>query len=178
MIRFCLVPTYMLITTLKLTNNFLVYILPGMFSTFNFLLMLTYFKQIPNTYEEAARIDGASDLTILFKIMLPLSAPIIATIALFVAVGQWNSWFDALLYVTRQKLFPIQMVLQNILKSTQGEAIMQQAKYGMTSRKDVTITSESIKMATLCFAIFPIVIVYPFLQKYFVKGIMIGGIKG
>lgn len=172
-----LLPNYMLVRNLHLMNNFWVYIFPAAFSTFNFLLMVNFFMQIPETYEEAAKIDGASDLTVFYRIIIPLSAPIIATVALFIAVYQWNSWFDSLLYITRTSLYSLQTILQNIIKSNQASEFLNMAQYGMTVKKVVNVTPDSIRMATLCFTIIPIMLVYPFLQKYFVKGIMIGGIK-
>lgn len=168
----------MLIRTLGLMNNLLVYILPGLFNAFHLLILTTYFKHLPQDYEEAAKIDGASDLTVFFRIVLPLSAPIIATVALFSAVGHWNSWFDALLYVTRSRLLPLQMVLQMIIRGAQTVQLMTRAQYGMAEAKSASFTVESVRAATICFAVIPILCVYPFLQQYFVKGIMIGGLKG
>ena len=171
-----LLPNYILIKNLHLMNNFLVYILPGMFNTFNFLVMMTYFRQLPESIEESAKIDGASDFHIFTRIVIPVSTPIIATILLFVAVGQWNSWFDAILYVNKAKLQPVQAVLQNIISGSQE--LLQNAQWGTKRASAVTYTTQSITMATLCFTVFPILLVYPFLQKYFVKGIMIGSVKG
>lgn len=173
-----LLPGYILITKLGLMNSFWVYIFPGMFSTFNFLVMMTYFRQLPESIEESARIDGANDFQIFTRIVIPVSTPIIATIALLVAVGHWNSWFDAVLYVNTAKLQPVQAVLQQIIQGTQTTTLLRNAQYGTTSANTNTFTTQSITMATLCFTVFPILFVYPFLQKYFVKGIMIGGVKG
>lgn len=173
-----LLPSYILINSLHLRNNFLVYILPGMFSTFNFLIMVTYFRSLPDSFEESAIIDGASYLKVFFKIILPLSAPIIATITLFAAVSHWNSYFDTLIYVSNLKLYTLQPILYSIIREAQASAILEQAKYGMSGERKTTVTSESIRMATMCFTIIPILCVYPFLQKYFIKGVMIGGIKG
>lgn len=173
-----LLPSYILIRNLGLMNNLLVYILPGLFSTFNFLILLTNFKQIPPSYEESAKMDGASDFMVFFTIMIPLSGPIIATTALFCAVAHWNSWLDAMLYMTNTKLYTMQPVLQTIIKDQAATLLMDRARYGLRQESEVTFTLDSIKMATLFFTIVPMLFMYPFLQKYFVKGVMIGGIKG
>ena len=169
-----LLPFYVLIIKINLDNNFLVYILPGAFSVFNMLVMKVYFEQLPASLEEAARIDGAGELTVLTKIILPSSMPVIATIAMFVAVDQWNAWFDALLFITNQKLLPLQTLLYKIIIESQATNLEQIMRF---TQNDKSITPEAIKMATIMVSSVPIILVYPFLQKYFVKGIMIGAIK-
>jgi putative aldouronate transport system permease protein len=174
-----LIPNYVNIVRLGLMNNLLVYILPGLFSGMNFLLIMSYMNQLDSSYEESAYIDGASSLRIFASIIIPLSKPILATIALFIAVGQWNAWFDALLYINKSNYLPLQFVLQNIIKQNSFEYLAQKAKGGDTSMLlKYDFTAESISMATMVFTIIPVLCVYPFLQKYFVKGITLGGLKG
>lgn len=180
-----LIPTYFLIKALHLTNNFWVYVVPNLVGIWNMLLMKTYFQGIPISLEESARIDGANYLTIFFKIILPISTPIIATIALFIGVGQWNSWFDAYIYVSKESLKPMQNILLSIISQARyAEQLAQTAgNVGGTLNvgaigKGSAVNVRSITMATMFVTIIPIIMVYPFLQRYFVKGIMIGSIKG
>lgn len=180
-----LIPTYFLIKNLHLTNNFWVYVIPNLVGIWNMLLMKTYFQGIPISLEESARIDGANYLTIFFKIILPISTPIIATIALFIGVGQWNSWFDAYIYVSKESLKPMQNILLSIISQAKyAEQLAQTAgsaggslNVGAIGRGKA-VNVRSITMATMFVTIIPIIMVYPFLQRYFVKGIMIGSIKG
>lgn len=174
-----LIPYYLVIKSLRLTNNFLVYIIPNLISVWNTIIMMTYFKTLPTAVEESAKIDGAGTYGILFRIVFPISTPIIATIALFNGVFQWNSWFDAAIYVTDQRLKPVQSILISIIDSSRfneelAKAGMDPSRLG-SMRK---INSRSITMATMIVTIVPIIMVYPFLQKYFIKGVMIGSIKG
>ena len=179
-----LIPSYFLIRSLGLINSFWVYVIPGFVGIWNMLLMKTYFQGIPISLEESARIDGANYITIFFKIILPVSTPIIATIALFIGVGQWNSWFDAYIYITKANLKPMQSVLLSIISEARfAEALAATAGTaagGINSNigKGVNVNVRSITMATMFVTILPIIMVYPFLQRYFVKGIMIGSIKG
>ena len=168
-----LIPTFVLISKLHLFNNLLVYIIPYGFGVFNMLLMRTYFETIPSSLEESAKLDGASDLKVLIKIMLPLSMPIISVIGIYVGVWQWNQWFDALLYMTKTHLKPLQSVLQRLL--TEALATVMEAQSGRVSQR--TISPTSIQMATLMVTTIPIVCIYPFFQKYFIKGVMIGAVK-
>lgn len=171
-----LLPQYILIYNLGLINNFWVYIFPMCFSPFFMFLMKVYLETIPISLEESARLDGAGDGIIAFKIYLPLSKPVIATVALFVGVMHWNSWFDALLYVTNTDLHPLQMVLQTILRETQIENMIQ--VFMMSSGEVRTrISPATYRMAVLIITTLPIVLVYPFAQKYFVKGMTIGAVK-
>jgi len=170
-----LLPYYILITKINLDNNFLVYILPGAFSVFNMLVMKVFFEQLPASLEEAARIDGAGEFTILTKIIMPSSMPIIATILMFVGVDQWNSWFDALIFITKQNLLPLQAILYKIILESQATSIEQIMKFTQNNK---TMTPEAIKMTTVMVSTIPIILVYPSLQRYFVKGIMLGAIKG
>lgn len=172
-----LLPFYVLISKIGLTNNFLVYILPLAVSSYHMLLMKVFFEQLPASLEESARIDGANDLKIFFRIILPSSMPVISTILLFIGVTQWNSWFDAFLFVSDTRLYPLQTLLQKIILESQTRTMIDIMKM-MDQTVQSKVTAESIKMATLIVATLPILIVYPFLQKYFVKGMMIGAVKG
>ena len=176
-----LIPTFLLYRSLGLYNNFLVYILPRTFGVFNMILFRTYMKQIPAEMEESAMLDGAKELTIFFRIMIPLSLPIIATISLWAAVGQWNAWQDTLFFTNNPRLESLQYMLMKVLRQSEAAQISREAQRTMRERtlQNMTvITAESIKMAITIVATAPIIIVYPFVQRYFIKGIMIGAVKG
>jgi putative aldouronate transport system permease protein len=166
-----LIPYYMLIRFLGLKGSFLVYIIPQLFNAFNAVIMLTFFRSISKELEESARIDGANDLRIFAGIVLPLSTPVLATIALYNGVAQWNSWFDAMLFGGRS-LMTLQQVLVNIIQANQNISFIALEK-GFRP-----VTSESLKLATMVITTLPIVFSYPFLQRYFVKGLMLGSLKG
>jgi ABC-type sugar transport system, permease component len=171
-----MVPTYMVIKNLGLLDNFWVYILPGALSVYNMILIKNYIETLPEELFESARLDGANDLTIFFKIIVPLSKPILMTVGLFVAVGQWNSWFDAFLYTSSQDLKPMQSILVEILNQYQtGGSVSQQMSQAASGK--AAVTPDSIRMAATIVSTVPIIIVYPFIQKYFVKGIMLGAVK-
>jgi putative aldouronate transport system permease protein len=169
-----MIPYYVVLNQLGLFNNFLVYILPLGFSAFYMLLMRTFFEGVPESLHESARLDGARELTIFIRIILPLSMPIIATIAMFAGVMQWNSWFDGMVYVSRPQMRPMATLIQEMLHKFEASdlrrAIEQQVR-------DSTTSPESVKMATIVISTVPIICVYPFLQKYFIKGVMIGAVK-
>jgi putative aldouronate transport system permease protein len=168
-----LLPYYVTISQLHLFNNVLVYILPHGFWAFNMLLMRTYFDSIPPELEESARLDGASELTIFLRIVVPLSMPIFAVIAMFNGVWQWNSWFDAALFITKFELRPLQNVLQSLIQENTADLVML-----MQGRiQERTVSAETIRMTTLIVTTLPIVFIYPFFQKHFIRGIMIGAIK-
>lgn len=169
-----LLPYYVLITKLHLINNYLVYILPMLFSGFHMLIMKSFFEEIPSGIEEAARIDGASDFKIFCRIVIPNSKPIIATIGLFIGVSQWNEWFDAFLFINKGTMYPLQTILQKLILESQVNNLLDIMK---KMQQNSSVTSEALKMATVIVATVPIVIVYPFLQKYFVKGMLLGGVK-
>jgi len=173
-----LVPYYLLIRDLKLMNTIWVLIVPGGISVWNFTVMKSFFNEIPESLEESAKLDGANDITILFRIVLPLSLPLLATFALFGAVGIWNSWFDAMIFIQNRKLHPLTLVLRELIFSStlppEMAAQFESAKGTTTSQ----IFDEAIKTATVVVATVPILCIYPWLQKYFVKGVMIGSIKG
>lgn len=165
-----LIPYYILITnTLHLNDNILVMIIPGAIDTFNMLLMRNYFKSLPIDMEESAKIDGANDIEIFFKIYLPLSLPMLATIGLFFAVGNWNSWYNGMLFIETQAYKPLQLVLREMIVTNSSQIV----KPGETQ-----VFSEGLVMASIFFTIVPMMCFYPFLQRYFVKGIVVGAIKG
>lgn len=168
-----LLPTYVWIHDLHLFNNFLVYILPHGFWAFNMLLMRSYFDTIPESLEEASKIDGAKDLRILLQVVVPLSMPIVSVIAMYVGVWHWNEWFEPLLYVTRPGLKPLQSMLQRIIMESMGSAM--EAQSGRVTEHAVSPTS--IQMATLIVSTLPIILIYPFFQRYFIQGAMIGAVK-
>ena len=169
-----LVPDYLLIgRTLKLTNNFLVYILPGLIWVFNILLIRSFIDGLPEALQESARIDGANDFIIFYKIIIPLCKPVLATVALFVAVGQWGSFLDTYFYA--RDLPTLQYKLYQILNDT---GITQNNMHdGNLSETVASITPQSVRMAITVIVTVPIVVVYPFLQKYFVGGMTLGAVK-
>lgn len=169
-----LIPTYLLIRDLNLLDNFLVYIIPVLFSFFDLIIFMTFFREIPEGLEEAARIDGANDWSIFLRIVLPVSMPVLATIALFHGVFQWNDYFTGMIYINNTDLQPIQTYLYRVVAESSSNQMMAAVPGGVTR----SVTSQSIKLATMVVTTAPIVFVYPFLQKYFVKGMMIGSIKG
>lgn len=168
-----MVPYYMVLKNLGLLDNFMVYILPGLLSVYNMILVRNYIEGMPEALFEAARIDGANDITIFFRIVIPLTKPIIMTIALFVAITQWNSWFDAYLYTNSQNLKTMQSILVEILNQYQTS----DAGASAANQLSQSITPDSIRMAATMVTTIPIILVYPFIQKYFVKGIMLGSVK-
>ncbi|SEF92676.1 carbohydrate ABC transporter permease [Paenibacillus sp. UNC499MF] len=171
-----LIPTYILIKNLGLLNSFWVMILPGAVSIWNIIIMRTFFQQtIPGELEEAATIDGCSNMQILTRVILPLSMPIIAVTILFYAVGHWNSFFNALLYLSDKSKFPLQLVLREILIQGQTDSMVKMSTESAIKQQRAV---EGIKYAVLVLANLPMFLLYPFLQRYFVKGIMIGAIKG
>lgn len=172
-----LIPNYMLIRGLHLMNNFLVYILPGLISAFNMIVIKSYMEGIPADLEESAMIDGANDFIIFWKIILPLCAPVIATISLFVAVGHWNSWFDTYLYCSSEpKLTTLQYELQKILSNA---AASSQIDYysNLDPNRTMKVTPHSLRMAMTIIVTLPILFVYPFVQKYFIHGMTLGAVK-
>ncbi|TAH70000.1 MAG: carbohydrate ABC transporter permease [Anaerolineaceae bacterium] len=170
-----MIPTFILYKNLNLLNNFLVYIIPTAFNFFNLLIFINFFKEIPLSLEESAKLDGANDLSIFFRIILPLCKPVLATITLFVGVAQWNDYFGGLMYITtRTDLEPIQTYLYRMVTQVGSS---QMAGSISTSIKAASTTSTSIKLATMVITTLPICCVYPFLQKYFVKGMLIGAVK-
>ena len=173
-----LIPNYLLISrTLHLSNTYLVYIIPTMFSCFNMIVIRTYIMSLPEALVESARIDGAGDIRVFWQIIFPLCKPVLATVALFVAVGSWNSWFDTYLYNGGKKeLYSLQYLLKMKLATTQASA--NAAKATADALKSATMTTPvTIRCAITVIATVPILVVYPFLQKYFVTGIALGSVK-
>lgn len=171
-----LIPGFILIRDLGMMNSFWVYVLPGMVSAWNVFIIRSFIDGLPNALQESAKIDGANDFTIYWKVILPLCKPVLATVALFVAVGQWNSWFDTFLYnSTAHHLTTLQYELMKVLQSTQmgSNDIHDQNMSQLMNR----ISPESIKMAITIVVTVPILVVYPFLQRYFVKGMTLGAVK-
>lgn len=171
-----LVPYYMVLKGIHMLNTFWVFIFPMMMSVYNMILIRSYIESMPDSLFEAAKIDGANDLVVFVKMVIPLSKPILMTVALFVAINQWNSWFDAYLYTSDQALKPMQSILVEILNQYQTGASTSQAM--SNAKAGVTVTPDSIRMAATMVATLPIIMVHPFVQKYFVKGIMLGAVKG
>ena len=168
-----MVPYYMVLKNLGLLDNFLVFILPNLLSVYNMILVRSYIESMPEALFDAAKIDGANDLVIFFRMVLPLCKPIIMTIALFVAIGHWNTWFDAYLYTNSQDLKTMQSILVEIHNQYQTA----DAGASAANRLSQAITPDSIRMAATMVTTIPIIMVYPFIQKYFVKGIMLGSVK-
>ncbi|WP_372633024.1 carbohydrate ABC transporter permease [Cohnella sp.] len=169
-----LIPNYLWLRDLGLLDTFGVYIYPAMFSFFDLIIFLTFFREIPDGLEEAAKIDGANDFSIFVRIVLPVSLPVVATISLFHGVWQWNDYFVGVLYTNSDSLQPIQTFLYRVIAQSSSNQIVG-ATGGAINR---TVTSQSIKLATMVITTVPIIVAYPFLQRYFVKGLMIGSLKG
>lgn len=169
-----LVPNYLLMKSIHLLNTFWVMIIPGLISSWNLIIMRNFFMQIPVELEESAIIDGASPLGVLVRIVFPLSLPTFATIGLFYAVGHWNAWFDAAIYINNTQMHPLQLILRQVVLSMTSEEINTTMTAGMMERP----TAQSLKAAAIIATTVPILFVYPFLQKYFVKGVLTGSIKG
>lgn len=167
-----LIPNYVLISQLGLTNTMWAIVLPNAFSVFNFLIMKSFFENMPQELEEAAQIDGLNQYGILLRIVLPLSKAILATMILFYAVANWNSWFSAFLYLDDKDLFPVTIYLRNMIagatdSSSTGATVENVAQIGA-----------NIKSVTMVLTVLPILMIYPFVQKHFVKGVMLGSVKG
>ena len=161
-----LVPFYILLTQMGFRNNLLVLFVPSAMNTFNMILMKNYFATtVPQSLEDSARIDGLNDFQILFRIALPTSMPIVATISLFFAVSYWNNWFMAMLFISKSKLLPLSLVLRNLVLSARSFYV------------PPNVVPQMVKASVIIISIVPIVMVYPFIQKHFVKGIMLGAVK-
>jgi len=170
-----IIPNYLLMRDLGLLNNPLVLILPGCLSVFNMIILRSFFFSVPDSLRESAEIDGATPITVLVKIYLPLSLPVIATLSLFYAVGRWNGFSDALMYLTSAPLYhPIQLKLYNIINNLASIEIA--AQEGLVG--SIPAATEGMKAAAVIFATAPILVVYPWLQRYFISGVTIGAVKG
>ncbi|NLZ56197.1 MAG: carbohydrate ABC transporter permease [Clostridiaceae bacterium] len=172
-----LVPTYLLYQDLGLLDNFLVYILPGAFSMYSAIIVRNFFFSIDIALEESAVIDGASAPRVLFSIYLPLSKPALATISLWSMVGHWNAWFDNMVYIRKEPLITLQYLLRRIIKETEAVTDQAMAWAGSIDMR-LMVNATTIIAATTIITVIPILLVYPFLQRYFVKGIMVGSVKG
>lgn len=176
-----LIPMYMLYRYLHLMNNFFVYIFPMAFVFYYMIIVRTYLQSIPASLEESAVIDGANEVQVLFQIMLPLSMPVMATVALWLGVTHWNDWTTSLYFVTKKNLFTLQYIMYKVVKEAElvneMAAAAAMTSGGAANARPVKVTPESVKSATIIVATLPIVMLYPFLQKYFIKGVMIGAIK-
>lgn len=172
-----LIPTYLMVgKTLGLMNNWLALILPGAISVYNMIIMRTYFMtSIPYELQEAAEIDGCSPLGTLLRIILPLSGPVLAVIALYYGVGHWNSYFSALLYISDDKLAPLQLYLRKVLTLNNAQSLMTMGSDEMARQ---AMRAETIKYSVIVVSSIPMLIIYPFVQRFFVKGVMIGAVKG
>jgi putative aldouronate transport system permease protein len=169
-----MIPSYLLVNNwLHLGNSLFALIIPGAISTWNLIILRTSFSSIPDSLFESAKIDGAHDFTILARIVVPLSLPALAVMTLFYGVHHWNAWFSSMLYLRDRDLFPLQLILREILIQNSTEYMTSNSSAG-----EIETVGESIKYATIMVATLPILFIYPFLQRYFVKGVMIGSIKG
>lgn len=169
-----LIPSYLLMRGIGLYNSFWAMILPGLCSAYNLTIMRNFFMSVPGELEESAKIDGANDIQIMFRIIIPISLPIIATIALWNAVGHWNAWFDCMIYITDPRRQVLQLILRRIVIEGTGQFM----SFTGNIENGTNFTPEAVKAATTIVATLPILLVYPFVQKYFVKGVMVGSLKG
>lgn len=167
-----LIPNYILITALRFTDRIWALVVPGAINVYYLIIVITFMKGIPASLEEAAAMDGFNPIQILFAIVVPLSKPVLAAISLFVAVGLWNDWFTALIYLNSNAKFPMMLFLRNIVQGSQAMSLSTQ----VGSR--VNVLGISVKSATIMLVSVPIMLLYPFLQRYFISGVMIGSIKG
>lgn len=168
-----IIPEYILVQNLHLLNTVWALVLPGLISPFYLIILISFFNGIPNSLVEAAEIDGATQFGTLFKIILPLSLPVIATLSLFYAVGRWNGFQDSLLYITKTELYPLQLKLYQLVQNSMISDVTRNEGPGVLHS-----TPESLKAASVVFATVPILLVYPWLQRYFVSGVMLGAVKG
>ncbi|WP_309121215.1 carbohydrate ABC transporter permease [Paenibacillus sp.] len=172
-----LIPYYMVLKSLGLIDHFMVFILPGMMNVFYMIIVRTFIQGIPQELDESAKIDGANYLHIFFRIILPLSLPVLATIGLFTAISHWNAWFDSYVFTYKTELKTLQAVLVKILNQYQTGSMMNEAQQLAESSKRAAVSPDTIRMAATMVATLPIIMVYPFLQRYFVKGMTLGAVK-
>ncbi|MDQ0656047.1 MULTISPECIES: carbohydrate ABC transporter permease [Paenibacillus] len=172
-----LIPFYMVLKALNMIDTFSVFILPSLMNVFYMIIVRTFMEQLPHEIEESARVDGANDLTIFFRIVMPLTTPVLATVGLFQAIGHWNAWFDSYAFTYSSDLKTLQAVLVKILNQFQTGGMISQTQMLANSAKRNAVSSDTIRMAATMVATLPIVMVYPFLQKYFVKGMTLGAVK-
>ena len=174
------IPIFILYRYLGLINNYMVYILPGVFSFYNMLIIRSSLEDIPEAIEESAKLDGANEIIIMTRIMIPMTLPVIATVTLWLAVGYWNDWMTTMYYITKPDLYSLQYVMMQIVKQAEAAAKMaaEQVQGAVSADKKTMVTSESVQAAVLIVATTPILIVYPFLQRYFISGVTLGAVKG
>ena len=173
-----LIPTYILYVKLNLINSFWVYVLPRLVDVIHLMMIRTAFDTIPDSLEESARLDGCGQFTCFVRIVLPLSKAVIAVVALFTAVSHWNDWFDGAFFMTSDRMWPVATVLQQMLNRVQTLNRETTNLAALLAQEARAVTSDSLKMATVIVSVVPILCVYPFVQKYFTKGVMIGAVKG
>jgi putative aldouronate transport system permease protein len=166
-----IIPNYLLMKKLHLINNLWALVLPGLVSVFNMLVIKSYYESLPEALEESAKMDGARNLTVLVRIILPLSAPVLATIALFYTVSYWNDYFNPMLYISNPKLKPLQLYLNDVVMDADGSMVK-------SADDTMNVTPEGIRSATVIASMVPMLLFYPYLQKHFVKGVLIGSVKG
>jgi putative aldouronate transport system permease protein len=173
-----LIPYFVLIRNLGLYNTFLVYIIPGLFSVWNMIIIQSFLREIPVSLIEAAKIDGYHEYSILFRIVIPLSTPVLGAIALFTVVGHWNSYFDSMLYTNSQSLQTIQYYLRKVITDPSASTSLGIQAARSLPEVAYRVTPQTIKLAAMMVTALPVTAIYPFLQRYFVKGMMIGSVKG
>ncbi|WP_438433792.1 carbohydrate ABC transporter permease [Gorillibacterium sp. sgz500922] len=167
-----MIPTYLLIKSLNLLDTFWVYIIPALLSYYDVVILMNFFRNVPDSLEESAKIDGAGDWKIFLRIFIPLSMPAMATIALFNGVGQWNDFMTTKLYITNEALYPLQMMLYEIIVQSQTQTMQNTAGSAI-----IETTTKGVQLATIVITTLPIVVVYPLLQRYFISGMMLGAVK-
>ncbi|WP_040949810.1 carbohydrate ABC transporter permease [Gorillibacterium massiliense] len=169
-----LIPYFLVLKNLHLINSFWVYVIPTMFSVFNMISFNSFFREIPEEIHESATVDGAGDFRIFVSLFIPLSAPVLATVALWNAVGHWNSFFDAMIFTTKQNLMPLQLFLMKMIREAD---VISNSQY-VPPQVQKKISVQTIRMAAIVISTIPILVVYPFLQRFFVTGFMVGSLKG
>ncbi len=173
-----MIPMYILLRSLGLFNTFWVYVIPTMINVYFMLIMINFYRTLPRAMFESAWLDGANDLCVFFRIVVPLSKAAFATIALFFAVNQWNSWLDSVYYVNKDSLRPISYLMMEIINQADAQKTVTDAVSQGYASSAMNSTTKSLQMAAMIISVAPILMVYPFLQKYFVKGVLIGSVKG
>jgi len=173
-----MIPFYVVLRSIGMLNTFWVYVIPGMLNVYFMLIMINFYRELPRAMYESAWLDGASDLTVFVRIVVPLSKASFATIALFFAVNQWNAWLDAVYYVTNASLKPIAYLMMEIINQSDAQKAVNDAVSQGYASSAIQATTKSLQMAAMIVSVAPILMVYPFLQKYFVKGVLIGSVKG
>lgn len=178
-----LIPSFLINRSLGFMDSFWVMVIPFLINVWNMIIFRTFFRELPSGLEESAKLDGCNNFGVLFRVVVPVSGPVIATLSLFTAIFHWNDWFTASIYINTQSLMPVQSLLQQILNSNLASEMLVQATGGNAAAMEQfdraqTITTKSLSMTVMIVTTIPIIAVYPFLQKYFVKGVLVGSIKG